>query len=172
MLWGYGMWSLRSERGAVAVVLRASDRHLLLVRRADIGIWILPGGGIEEGEEAATAALREVAEETGLAVHLERQVAAYRAVNWLATDIDLFLCHTAEGEASPGEECSAAAFFPLDRLPELFPPHTLWLADALRGEEELIVGPVPGVTYGRFFSYLLRHPWHILRVLWTLLFRR
>ncbi len=53
--------------GAVAVV----NDHLLLARRATEpgrGRWSLPGGRVEGGELVAAAVVREVAEETGLAV--------------------------------------------------------------------------------------------------------
>ncbi len=53
--------------GAVAVV----DGRLLLVRRGHgpaAGEWSVPGGRVEAGEAVAAAVVREVAEETGLAV--------------------------------------------------------------------------------------------------------
>ena len=51
--------------GAYAVVVE-SDRVLLPHWRAD-GRWTLPGGGIDPGEDAYTAAIRELGEETGVA---------------------------------------------------------------------------------------------------------
>jgi ADP-ribose pyrophosphatase YjhB (NUDIX family) len=53
------------ETSAGGVVLRAGE-VLLLQRRT--GEWVLPKGHIEEGESKADAAVREVQEETGLAV--------------------------------------------------------------------------------------------------------
>lgn len=53
-----------------AVVVDAAGR-LLLVRRARppaAGTWSLPGGRVEPGESDEAAAIREVAEETGLRV--------------------------------------------------------------------------------------------------------
>lgn len=53
-----------------AVVWDATGR-LLLVQRAHEpgrGLWSLPGGRVEADESAADAVIREVAEETGLAV--------------------------------------------------------------------------------------------------------
>ena len=44
----------------ILVARRADDQHLG-------GAWEFPGGKIEEGEEPADAALRELVEETGLA---------------------------------------------------------------------------------------------------------
>jgi 8-oxo-dGTP diphosphatase len=51
-----------------------ADGSLLLVRIArgyvDAGMWTLPGGGIDFGEDPADGARREVEEETGLRVRL------------------------------------------------------------------------------------------------------
>jgi ADP-ribose pyrophosphatase YjhB (NUDIX family) len=47
------------------------DRKVLLVRRARppaSGLFTLPGGGVEAGETLCEAVIREVAEETGLAI--------------------------------------------------------------------------------------------------------
>jgi ADP-ribose pyrophosphatase YjhB (NUDIX family) len=46
-----------------------ADR-LLLIRRADNGLWALPGGACDVGETPATAGAREVWEETGYTVRV------------------------------------------------------------------------------------------------------
>ncbi|HUG83642.1 MAG TPA: NUDIX hydrolase [Euzebya sp.] len=53
--------------GVGAVVVR--DGRLLVVRRGNepaTGLWAVPGGRVEFGETLADAAVRELAEETGL----------------------------------------------------------------------------------------------------------
>ncbi|MGH3830462.1 MAG: NUDIX hydrolase [Pseudonocardiaceae bacterium] len=44
--------------------------HVGLIRHPRLGKWMLPGGHVEADENPAEAALREVAEETGLAAWL------------------------------------------------------------------------------------------------------
>src|SRR5215471_11362500 len=53
------------RRSARVLLLDASDR-LLLVQSGHA--WFAPGGGVEEGEELADAAARELREEIGLTV--------------------------------------------------------------------------------------------------------
>ncbi|MEU5578867.1 bifunctional class I SAM-dependent methyltransferase/NUDIX hydrolase [Streptomyces huasconensis] len=55
--------------GAAAVITDASGRVLL--GRSSHGMWELPAGRIEVGEAAPTAAVRELAEETGLTARVE-----------------------------------------------------------------------------------------------------
>ena len=52
------------------------DGKILMVRHQHEGrnYWTLPGGGLEHGETPAQAAIREVAEETGLIVSIDRLV--------------------------------------------------------------------------------------------------
>ena len=57
----------------VGVVVLDQDRLLLVKRRyePDVGLWTLPGGLVELGEEVEEAAVREVEEETGVKVELQ-----------------------------------------------------------------------------------------------------
>lgn len=62
--------------GASAVVADG-DGRILLQRRSDSGNWALPGGGMDIGETLAECAVREVREETGFDVRIERIVGIY-----------------------------------------------------------------------------------------------
>jgi ADP-ribose pyrophosphatase YjhB (NUDIX family) len=43
-----------------------ADGRILLIRRADNGLWAMPGGALEVGETSAEGVVREVLEETGV----------------------------------------------------------------------------------------------------------
>lgn len=61
---------------ACAAVIRNGE--ILMVQQLSTAgqvVWTLPGGGVEDGETAAAAALRELAEETGLEGVVVRQLA-------------------------------------------------------------------------------------------------
>lgn len=67
--------------GAVYVVPVTRDGAVLLIRQyrypVHAWLWEVPSGGIEAGEDAATAAARELAEEVGARSHRIQQVAAF-----------------------------------------------------------------------------------------------
>ncbi|NJN83513.1 MAG: NUDIX domain-containing protein [Caldilineaceae bacterium] len=63
--------------GCAAVIFDAAREKLLLTRRQDNGRWCLPGGGMEPGESAAEACCREVLEEVGLVVEIDRLIGIY-----------------------------------------------------------------------------------------------
>lgn len=62
---------------STTVAVRDSKGRLLLIHKIDNDMWALPGGAMELGESIADAAVREVAEETGLTVELTGLVGIY-----------------------------------------------------------------------------------------------
>jgi ADP-ribose pyrophosphatase YjhB (NUDIX family) len=57
---------------AQVVLLEAGRILLARHQRRNGSYWVLPGGAVEPGETPEEAAVREVREETGLEIHLER----------------------------------------------------------------------------------------------------
>jgi ADP-ribose pyrophosphatase YjhB (NUDIX family) len=70
-----------SLRLAVNVAVLDGDNRILLTQREDFEVWCLPGGTVDHGESLAQAAVREVAEETGLRVRLTQLVGLYSRPN-------------------------------------------------------------------------------------------
>jgi 8-oxo-dGTP diphosphatase len=71
---------LRAKIGVKGVVFR-KGRVLLLHRRDDLlllpGLWDLPGGGVEARENLEDALIREVREETGFTVQVQKPIDAW-----------------------------------------------------------------------------------------------
>ena len=69
------MTELRVPEGArrdfVAGCLVIKDSKLLLINHSKYGIWLAPGGHVEERETPDETAMRETMEETGLEVELQ-----------------------------------------------------------------------------------------------------
>jgi 8-oxo-dGTP pyrophosphatase MutT (NUDIX family) len=65
----FTQYVFRMRRCAMTVVLNDAAERMLLMRRhrfiVDRWVWELPGGYVDEGEDPAAAAVREVVEETG-----------------------------------------------------------------------------------------------------------
>jgi 8-oxo-dGTP pyrophosphatase MutT (NUDIX family) len=64
------MSSERTDRHFTVAVFVVREKKVLLHRHRKLGMWLPPGGHIEEGELPDEAAVREVFEETGLEVEL------------------------------------------------------------------------------------------------------
>ena len=69
--------------GASALIFDEARERILLTRREDNGRWCLPGGGMDPGESAAEACVREVSEETGLNVKVTKLVGIYTSPDLL-----------------------------------------------------------------------------------------
>jgi 8-oxo-dGTP diphosphatase len=69
--------------GSALIVRDEADRILLGKRNKDPqrGSWVLPGGKIHAFESIADAAARELEEETGLIVEVQRQFRVYEVIN-------------------------------------------------------------------------------------------
>ena len=89
---------------------------MLLVRRANPpaqGLWSIPGGRVEPGEDDETAVVREVAEETGLRVRPVRHVGSVQrdAGEGDVYLIEDFLCAVLGGTLRAGDDASEADWF-------------------------------------------------------------
>jgi len=63
--------------GVMAIVLDPTRQKILLHRRTDNGQWSLPGGAAEFGESVHATVHREVFEECGTTVNINRLVGVY-----------------------------------------------------------------------------------------------
>jgi ADP-ribose pyrophosphatase YjhB (NUDIX family) len=107
----------------VALVFIRRDDSILLVRQ-NYGrqFWSLPGGVVEPGESVDQAAVREVKEETGLAVQIKRVVGLYSKPAASALAIT-FEGTVIGGSLNPANEISECHYFPLDHLPARIRDH-------------------------------------------------
>jgi ADP-ribose pyrophosphatase YjhB (NUDIX family) len=112
----------------------------LLARRRDIGLWNLPGGGLEAGETVEEGLAREVREEVGVIIRIVRLVGVYSKPQ--KSEVVLtFLCKLAtEDEPGTSDEVSQVGWFSPDRLPaETLPKHRQRITDAALGQREAIL---------------------------------
>jgi 8-oxo-dGTP diphosphatase len=114
--------------GAFAVIFDPQGRVLLCHRR-DMDMWNLPGGGLEGSELPTEAVLREVREETGLEVEIERLLGVYGK-----NDKDLvftFECRVVGGQLTTTDESDEYGYFTLDQIPlNTSPKHVERIRDA------------------------------------------
>ncbi len=110
--------------------------RILLTKRADFEVWCLPSGGIEDGETAAEAAIRETVEETGVEVELLELVGLYARFGCLPDmHAAVFAARPVGGaiRIQPGETVEVAYFAP-EALPEAMSVgHRQRALDALAG---------------------------------------
>jgi ADP-ribose pyrophosphatase YjhB (NUDIX family) len=152
---------------AIGIILNADSSQILLVKRSDVPVWVLPGGGIENHEMPEDALRREILEETGLHIYLIRKCAEYTPINCLASFTHVFICKIETGEIRLSNETSDISFYSVQKLPlSIFPPHAKWITEAL-SHSELVRRPLREISYLAIFKYFLRHPWQVLRFAWT-----
>ena len=114
------------------------NRAVLLVRRRNppfAGTYALPGGFVDYGETVETAVVREMREETGLDVRIDRLLGVYsdptRDPRGHTVSVT-YLVRRQGGTLAGADDAEEAAFFPLDAPPPLAFDHAHILADAKR----------------------------------------
>jgi 8-oxo-dGTP diphosphatase len=113
----------RPEVAVGAVVVR--DDRLLVVRRGHgpgAGEWSVPGGRVEGGETLHEAVVREVWEETGLEVVVERFLGWVERLGGEHHFVILDFCAgllEAEAVAVAGDDAAEVAWVPLHELSEI-----------------------------------------------------
>jgi 8-oxo-dGTP diphosphatase len=99
-------------RAAGGVVIRSG--RVLLVHRSRYDDWSLPKGKLHPDESWEDAALREVAEETGLRCELGEEVGRSHYVDGSGRDKEVrYFRMTAPGEPSPQNEVDELRWVPL-----------------------------------------------------------
>ena len=117
-------WIHFADPKVAAAVLIEQDGRILLVRRVNEpfrGLWTLPAGFVDAGEDPAEAAIRECLEETGLRVRVTRvlDVIAGREHERGADFVIVYKAEVVGGSLKPADDADAAEWFTRDHLPPL-----------------------------------------------------
>ncbi|GAA0372442.1 HAD-IIA family hydrolase [Bacillus horti] len=139
-------WPEKVKAGVAGIVMDDRQR-VLLIKRADNGLWGIPSGHVEPGETVEQAMVREFKEETGLDVNIRRLIGVYsdpvsQAFEYPNGEISQFItvyfeCEILQGShVEKGEEALDINYFDPDKLPsDLLPMHPKWLEDALNKKQ-------------------------------------
>lgn len=129
----------RNPGVGAAVLVRDEDGRVLLVRRSSrstrAGLWCIPCGYVDYGEDVAAAAAREMLEETGLVVDVGSPVFVRSNFHDPARlTVGVWFAGVVVGGAlAAGDDADDAGWFGLDELPELAFSTDRELLDCLRG---------------------------------------
>lgn len=113
-----------------AAILDDAGR-ILLIQRADDGLWAMPGGGFHVGETPAEGVAREAVEETGVEVEVTELVGVFDSRHCetrsaLQLYQFVFLCRPVSSSSpTTPHEVLDQRWFGHDDLPPLSPGHTV-----------------------------------------------
>lgn len=116
---------------SVAGVVVREDGRVLTIKRADNGTWEPPGGVLELAEDPEDGVRREVYEETGIKVQVDRLTGVYKNTSRGIIAL-VFRCHAEGGNEQLSDESTAVEWLTPDevtsRMAEVY---AVRVADAL-----------------------------------------
>ncbi|MFD5780782.1 NUDIX hydrolase [Streptomyces sp. NPDC126933] len=119
---------------SVAGVVVRGDGRVLTIQRADNRTWEPPGGVLELSEAPEDGVRREVYEETGIKVQVERLTGVYKNTTRGVVAL-VFRCHPEGGQEQLSDESTAVEWWTpaevADRMAEVF---AVRVTDALRDD--------------------------------------
>jgi ADP-ribose pyrophosphatase YjhB (NUDIX family) len=148
---GDGVAGYVTPKVAVGAVVGNDKDEILLVQRADSGVWLYPTGWADVGYSASEVVVKEVEEETGIDVEPVRIIAVLDGLRLGFTQIPLysliFQCRVLGGELRPHPlETSDVGWFAEDALPSPLAGVERWGAHvfaAIRGEPVDVLFDMP-----------------------------
>ena len=119
---GDGVAGYVTPKVAVGAVVGNDNDEILLVQRADSGVWLYPTGWADIGYSASEVVVKEVQEETGIDVEPVQLIAVLDGLRLGFTRIPLyslvFHCRVVGGELEAHPlECADVGWFAEDKLP-------------------------------------------------------
>ena len=119
---GRGVPGYVTPKVAVGAAVGNDGGQLLLIQRADSGVWLYPTGWCDVGYSAAEVVVKEVREETGVDVEPVRLIAVLDGLRLGMSRIPLyslvFHCRALGGAlAAHPLECADVGWFAPDALP-------------------------------------------------------
>lgn len=140
---GSGVAGYVTPKITVGAVVGNDKGELLMIQRADSGIWLYPTGWADVGYSPAEVVVKEVHEETGIECEVVRPIAILDGQRRGFTRIPLislvFHCRMTGGALNPHPlECTDVGWFAEDALPEPTAGAELWsdqAFQAIRGED-------------------------------------
>ncbi len=148
---GRGVPGYVTPKVAVGAVVSDDAGRVLLIRRADSGFWLYPTGWADVGYSSSEIAVKEVAEETGIACEPLRLIAVLDSMRHGFTSVPtyslVYHCRSLGGtlQAHP-VECTGVGFFSEDDLPAPLAGPDIWVRhafDSVRGEAEDVLFDAP-----------------------------
>lgn len=129
---GKGVPGYVTPKAAVGAIVGNEHGEILLIQRADSGVWLYPTGWADAGYSPAEIVIKEVLEETGISVQPQRLLSVVdgmqRGFTTVAMYSMIFYCKAISGtlKAHP-LECRDVGWFDRENLPSPLAARDRWV---------------------------------------------